>query len=102
MRKYFVLMLTLLFALSACDLGNTGSDTSQNIPDNAIIISIIYAPESDDYMQQFIPAFNQSYRDGINPVTGERLQSGEKPIHVDFVLLVVLLVEPIAALIPQD
>lgn len=85
MRKYFVLMLVLLFSLTACDAIGGGDDnnTSQTIPDNAIVIDIVYAPESDDYMQQFIPAFNESYRNGTNPVTGEKLQSGEKPIYVN-------------------
>lgn len=83
MRKYFILMLVLLFSLTACDAaGDDGNNTVQEIPDNAIIVTIVYAPESHDYMEQFIPAFNQSYRDGINPVTGENLQSGENPIFI--------------------
>lgn len=82
MRKYFVLMLILLFSLTACN-GIGGSGNNQAVPDNAIVIDIVYAPESEDYMKTFIPAFNKSYQDGINPVTGQRLQSGEKPIFVN-------------------
>jgi Ca-activated chloride channel homolog len=84
MPKYFVLMLVLLFSLTACNaIGDDGdSGANDQPPENAIVITIVYAPESNDYMEQFIPAFNQSYRDGINPVTGEGLQSGEQPIFV--------------------
>ncbi|PJF20209.1 MAG: hypothetical protein CUN56_17320, partial [Phototrophicales bacterium] len=51
-------------------------------PANAIEISIIYAPESELYLPQAIEAFNASYRNGINPVTGEPLVDGERPIFV--------------------
>lgn len=77
--KSIIWMLVLLLALGAC----TGDEQStQAVPANAIEISIVYAPESHDYMQTFIPAFNESFRSGVNPVTGQRLASGERPIFV--------------------
>lgn len=77
--KHWIWMLVVLLALGAC----TGSgDATPGVPANAIEISIIYAPESEDYMKTIIPRFNESYRNGINPVTGERLAAGEKPIYV--------------------
>lgn len=84
MRSRLLILLTaLLLFLTACNGNDTPSGTvSQAIPDNAIQISIIYAPESDDYLKTMIPAFNESYRNGVNPVTGERLAAGERPIFV--------------------
>ncbi|MEZ4705803.1 MAG: VWA domain-containing protein [Caldilineaceae bacterium] len=51
-------------------------------PENAIEVSLIYAPEEELYMADAIREFNQSFADGRNPVTGERLASGERPIYV--------------------
>lgn len=83
MRKLFILITTLLLALTACNaIPGTDGTTQGAIPDNAIIIDIIYAPESDDYMQIIIPAFNEAYRNGTNPVTGASLANGERPIYV--------------------
>lgn len=88
MRTRFILLLTLLFALTACNAIGGGGDTDDpnanfgEPPDNAIIVEIIYAPESDEYMQQIIPAFNEAFRNGTNPVTGENLASGERPIFI--------------------
>ncbi len=84
MRKIFILITTLLFILTACDAlpGGDGANSQGAIPDNAIVIDIIYAPESDEYMQRIIPAFNEAYRNGTNPVTGQNLANGERPIFV--------------------
>ncbi|MBC7810590.1 MAG: substrate-binding domain-containing protein, partial [Burkholderiales bacterium] len=51
-------------------------------PENAIDISIIYAPESDQYMPQVIADFNSAYANGRNPLTEQPLASGERPIYV--------------------
>jgi Ca-activated chloride channel homolog len=80
MRKCFLIMLGLLLVLTAC--GGGGGGTAGEIPDNAIIIDIIYAPEFDAAMKIMIPAFNEAFRTGTNPVTGQRLASGEQPIYV--------------------
>ena len=62
--------------------GIFGGDGEVSMPSNAIEVSIIYAPESDLYMPDAINSFNRSYADGVNPVTGESLASGERPIFV--------------------
>jgi Ca-activated chloride channel homolog len=49
---------------------------------NAVYISVIYAPEAERYMSQAITDFNQAYANGINPLSGRALQTGERPIHV--------------------
>lgn len=77
--------LALSLMLTACDGGggdSASTNNGQSVPANAIEISIIYAPESRDYMQTIIPAFNDSYARGVNPVTGQALASGERPIFV--------------------
>lgn len=88
MRRWTITVwaFVLLFVLAACDTNDQASGQADlntgDVPANAIEISIIYAPESRPYMEEFIPRFNESYRQGINPLTGERLQSGERPIFV--------------------
>ncbi len=52
-------------------------------PNNAISISIIYAPESDLYMAEAIINFNRSFSNGINPVSGQKLATNERPIWVE-------------------
>ena len=76
-------VVILLLILVACD-NNGGGTTSQGVsrPDNAIEVSIIYAPESDLYMPQAIQQFNEAYASGKNPITGGNLASGERPIWV--------------------
>ncbi|MCB0085719.1 MAG: hypothetical protein KDE47_32480, partial [Caldilineaceae bacterium] len=51
-------------------------------PDNAIEVSLVYAPEEELYILDAIREFNQAFAEGRNPVTGERLASGEQPIYV--------------------
>lgn len=51
-------------------------------PSDAIEISIIFAPEEELYIMDAIREFNQSYADGVNPVTGENLGSNERPIFI--------------------
>ncbi|MDQ7025234.1 MAG: VWA domain-containing protein [Anaerolineae bacterium] len=83
MRKLLSLIILLMFALTACNSvdGSDGSSLGA-IPENAIEITIIYAPESDAYMPEIMSRFNESYRNGRNPVTGQELQSGERPIYI--------------------
>ncbi len=85
-RMSFILVVLLLTTL-ACSLGGIfGADDSSSgdvrKPDDAIEISIIYAPESELYLVEAIENFNRSYANGINPLTGEKLGSDEKPIFV--------------------
>ncbi len=84
----FLLLLVAVFAAACDEGGNNNANTNNNaqndvnIPANAIQISIIYAPESDLYMPQAIAEFNRSFAQGTNPVTGQSLASGERPIYV--------------------
>lgn len=95
MSKKLLLFLFLpLLAALACSFGDGGSDgvTTDNstpatqCPANAVEISIIYAPESQLYLDgevyDAINQFNRAYAEGRNPVTGQPLASGEKPICV--------------------
>lgn len=84
---FFILLLGLLVGCDS-DSGNTSQTSSTpsqsgvSKPANAIDVSIVYAPESELYMPETIEAFNRAYASGKNPVTGENLASGEKPIYV--------------------
>ena len=83
MRRILILMF-LLLVLTACD-GIGGAPTpaaSDGRPANAIDITIVYAPESEQYMPQVIADFNRAYAQGRNPVTGQALASGERPIYI--------------------
>ncbi|NWF67668.1 MAG: substrate-binding domain-containing protein [Chloroflexi bacterium] len=77
---FWVMMLALL--LAACQ-GDDGSTTSSGgIPANAIQISIVYAPESELYLPRAIEDFNRAYAEGRNPLTGQPLAAGERPIYI--------------------
>ena len=86
-KKVLSPLVILLFILIACSSGGNepvsfpgGGDVSK--PANAVEISIIYAPESELYMPEAINNFNRSYANGLNPLTGQKLASNEKPIFV--------------------
>ncbi len=82
-----VLLPLLLIFATACGSvtpptgGGTGGGSVPK-PANAIEISIIYAPEEELYLKDAIAAFNQSYANGKDPITGAALPSGERPIYV--------------------
>lgn len=81
MRGRWVLsVLAALAVLAGCT--GSGGGGSAAVPANAVEISIIYAPESADYLPTIMNQFNESYRQGINPVTGQRLAAGERPIFI--------------------
>lgn len=86
MFRRFGVLAALVFALflTACDGGNNdaGTPSANDIPANAIQISIVYSPEFAAFMPQVMDQFNQSYAQGRNPVTGTNLASGERPIHI--------------------
>jgi Ca-activated chloride channel family protein len=86
-KKLLVMLFPLALALACGSTGDTGSDvtsnsSSQTPPENAVEIEIIYAPEEELYMVDAITQFNQAYIDGKNPVTGQSLADGERPIFV--------------------
>lgn len=92
-KKLFFLLLPLLTAL-ACSLGDGGSSVvstnnttpATECPANSVEISILYAPESQLYLDgqvyDAVNQFNRAYAEGRNPVSGQALASGEKPICV--------------------
>mgnify|MGYP005854363887 CR=1 FL=1 len=92
-KKLLFLLFPLIFAL-ACGLGGSGSDGGGSLAAdsgaqcaaNAVEISIIYAPESELYLNgeiyDAINRFNRAYAEGRNPLTGESLKQGEQPICV--------------------
>ena len=85
-HRLFLLTLLAVILLAGCQTGGDTNVPSNNgtvsRPGNAIDVSIIYAPESDLYMPQVIDDFNRAYAQGRNPVTGEGLASGERPVYV--------------------
>jgi Ca-activated chloride channel family protein len=87
-KRLVALLLALVLATLAC-IGSSEAvptalpaSATPDIPQNAIEISIIYAPESDVYLAPAIETFNEEFRQGRNPVTGQALGSGERPIFV--------------------
>lgn len=86
-KRVSVLILAFMVGLlTACDLGSSGGNgTSQsglNKPANAIEVTIIYAPESAQYMPRIIESFNRLASEGKDPLTGEGLASGKQPVWV--------------------
>ncbi len=86
MRLRLFLLVMVVGLLAGCDGGSNNAATSGNnaaaIPPNAIEISIIYAPEFAPLMPKIIADFNAAYASGTNPLTGQPLASGERPIYV--------------------
>lgn len=84
------IVLVLALFVAACDSdsgtisggGSSDEGDTVSVPQDAVHISIIYAPESDLYMPDAIRDFNRAYADGRNPIMGEKLAEGEKPIYV--------------------
>jgi len=81
--RLFSALMALTVILTACGGGETveGTPVAEK-PSNAIEISILYAPEFAPFMPQVINDFNRSYAEGRNPVTGQPLASGERPVYV--------------------
>ncbi|MBN1994795.1 MAG: extracellular solute-binding protein [Anaerolineae bacterium] len=85
-KKLLIMLFPLLLALACGGGGDSGGilggESEQQPPENAVEISIIYAPEEELYMVDAIKQFNQAYIDGKNPLTGQALADGERPIFV--------------------
>jgi len=87
-----VYLLSLLLILSitalACEFSTSGATSAPaasptpDVPENAVEISIIFAPESELYLVDAINEFNNAYRQGRDPLTGQALTSGQSPIFV--------------------
>lgn len=87
MLQRFLKMLpfVLLALLTACQgeqPSGGATPVASNCASNAVEISIIYAPESDQYLPTVMADFNRAFRDGKNPVTGSNLASGERAICI--------------------
>lgn len=54
-------------------------------PANAVEVSFIYAPEFDKNLNvsTIITDFNRAFAEGRNPVTGQNLRAGERPIWIE-------------------
>ncbi len=94
----FALVLALLVAACSGDSAGGGAQASGPRPApgfevykhnggvprpaNAVDIYLVYGPETEEYMPELIRRFNQAYADGKNPVSGQPLAQGEKPIYV--------------------
>jgi len=82
-RKSLLTLLVVSMLLAACDRGESiGGTPVVDRPSNAIEISILYAPEFAPFMPQVINDFNAAFAQGRNPVTGQSLAAGERPIYV--------------------
>lgn len=85
MKRLFMVVVLLIMLLTGCEQvsqpSTPGTGAVQR-PANAIEVTLVYAPESDLYLPQAIEAFNRAYAEGRNPVTGQRLTSGERPVFV--------------------
>lgn len=76
----FVLLFGLLVGCNGT--GQQVVTTDNGCASDAISISIIYAPESEQYMPQVLADFNRAYAQGRNPVTGQPLANGERKICI--------------------
>jgi Ca-activated chloride channel family protein len=94
-KKIWLTILPLFFTLACGGLNLGGEADSAAVSDNsntvqcaanAIEIDLIYAPESELYLNgetyDAINRFNTAYGEGRNPITGEALAEGEQPICV--------------------
>jgi Ca-activated chloride channel family protein len=77
------LIVLIIGILAACDSEGDNAETArESVPSNAVVVDIIYAPESDLYMPKIIEDFNAAYRNGTNPLTGEALGADDPVIFV--------------------
>lgn len=76
------LLLAVLTACQGEQPSGGATPVASNCASNAVEISIIYAPESDQYLPTVMADFNRAFRDGKNPVTGSNLASGERAICI--------------------
>jgi Ca-activated chloride channel family protein len=94
LKKIAFILLSTCFILACGGIGGndgggltlSGEDTAAECAANAVEIEIIYAPESQLYLDgeiyDAIRRFNQAYSEGRNPVTGQPLAQDERAICV--------------------
>ncbi|MCU0498101.1 MAG: extracellular solute-binding protein [Anaerolineae bacterium] len=78
LRPFLIILWVIV--LTACS--GAGDQPAADIPPNAIQISVIYSPESEQYMPEIMNRFNEAYRQGKNPMTGQPLAQGERPAYI--------------------
>jgi Ca-activated chloride channel family protein len=85
-RNHTLIMLFIVMAglLVACGGGGNAQTTTTDTgcAPNAINITIIYAPETEQYLPPVMADFNRVYAQGRNPITGDALASDERPICI--------------------
>ncbi|HEY4690147.1 MAG TPA: VWA domain-containing protein [Anaerolineae bacterium] len=82
-KRLFFAAVAISLLITACDGGQTINGTPiVDRPSNAIEITIVYAPEFAPFMPEVMNNFNRTFAEGRNPVTGQPLQSGERPVYI--------------------
>src|SRR5579859_54625 len=82
-RSRVVFLLIIAAAVGVIALSQiTRYLSAVSLANSTVHISVLYAPEVDSYLKDTIDTFNQAYAAGRNPITGQPLTSGEKPIVV--------------------
>jgi Ca-activated chloride channel homolog len=82
-KPLWVRILSLFIFLSFLpNFANLMLAQNQTPPEGAIVITILYPPEFKRFMPEVIDHFNEEYRQGNDPITGEKLANGTKPIFV--------------------
>lgn len=80
-------ILVVVIALLGRAVSNFIAGTSPTVerPANAIVVDFIYAPEFDKNLNvsAIIADFNRAFAQGRNPVTGQPLSGGERPIWIE-------------------
>ncbi len=82
---FYAIFVSLVVLLTACTGNNDPADPNSvagGCAPNAVNISIIYAPESEQYMPQVMADFNTAYREGRHPVTGASLTGNDVRICI--------------------
>jgi Ca-activated chloride channel family protein len=80
-----VWLVLLIVLLAACNGGGdvaVVSDCATQPLSDSVQISIVYAPESEQYMPQVMRDFNCAWANGNNPVTGQARASGDRPVFI--------------------
>lgn len=80
-------ILVVIIALLGRAVSNfiAGMSPTVERPANAIVVDFIYAPEFDKNLNvsTIITDFNRAFAQGRNPVTGQPLSGGERPIWIE-------------------
>jgi Ca-activated chloride channel family protein len=80
-----VVVVGVVLAGRAISSAIRGASPVVEKPANAVEVEFIYAPEFDKNLNvsTIITDFNRAFADGRNPVTGQALRAGERPIWIN-------------------